>query len=114
MKHNIHTATTSTEISNINARVNNNIIILKYSNNIQNFKSNFSISLTICLVKKFILLATFPYVFFRNDGKRVDCVTLAGLPWARSRWLLWDFACPDTLAPSHIHIFSIVAGSAAL
>jgi len=47
----------------------------------------------------------------RNDGKRPDGATL--VPWARGRCLLWDFTCPDTLAPSHISKSSQAAGSVA-
>jgi len=47
----------------------------------------------------------------RNDEKRPDGVTL--VPWARGRCLLWDFTCPDTMAPSYINKSSLAAGSAA-
>jgi hypothetical protein len=52
-----------------------------------------------------------PVGLLRDDGKRPDGVTR--LPWAHGRPLVWDFTCPDTLAPSHIIQSSLAAGSAA-
>ena len=36
----------------------------------------------------------------RNDDKRPDGATLD--PWCSGQYLVWDFTCPDTLAPSRI------------
>jgi len=52
-----------------------------------------------------------PLGLLMGDGKRPDVFTL--LPWAKRRCLLWDFTCPDTLAPSHINKSSLAKGSAA-
>ena len=35
----------------------------------------------------------------RSDGKRPDGVTI--VPWECGRCAVWDFTCPDTLAPSY-------------
>jgi hypothetical protein len=52
-----------------------------------------------------------PNGLHRSDGRRPDGATL--VPWSHGRCLLWDFTCPDTVAPSHISNSSIAAGSAA-
>ena len=52
-----------------------------------------------------------PLSLLRFDGKRPDGVTL--IPWSSGRMLVWDFTCPDTVAPSHIKNSSTTAGSAA-
>ena len=54
---------------------------------------------------------TEPPGLLRTDGKRPDGVTV--IPWSRGKCLVWDFTCPDTLAPSHINQTSAAAGSAA-
>ena len=41
-----------------------------------------------------------PVGVYRDDGKRPDGMSL--IPWRRGLPLLWDFACSDTLAPSHL------------
>ena len=46
-----------------------------------------------------------------QDDKRPDGITL--IPWAKGRCVVWDFTCPDTLAPSHVNTTSRIAGSAA-
>ena len=52
-----------------------------------------------------------PPRLLRNDGKRPDGATLD--PWQRGKYLVWDFTCPDTLAPSHLSLSSLTAGSVA-
>jgi len=51
-----------------------------------------------------------PNGLLKNDGKRPDGATL--VPWARG-CCLWDFTCPDTLAPWHVSKSSLVVGSVA-
>jgi hypothetical protein len=38
----------------------------------------------------------------RDDGKRPDGLSLSS--WRNGRCLVWDFTCPDTLAPSHWNV----------
>ena len=52
-----------------------------------------------------------PPRLLRGDGKRPDGASLD--PWTGGRYLVWDFTCPDTLAPSHLRQSSLQAGSAA-
>ena len=52
-----------------------------------------------------------PPRLLRGDGKRPDGATLD--PWSGGHYLVWDFTCPDTLAPSHLRQSSQEAGSAA-
>jgi hypothetical protein len=52
-----------------------------------------------------------PPRLLRSDGKRPDGATLD--PWHSGRYLVWDFTCPDTLAPSHLSVSSHAAGSVA-
>jgi hypothetical protein len=52
-----------------------------------------------------------PPRLLRGDGKRPDGATLD--PWHSGRYLVWDFTCPDTLAPSHIQTSSQAAGAVA-
>jgi hypothetical protein len=47
----------------------------------------------------------------RTDGKRPDGVTM--IPYSRGLCAVWDFTCPDTLAPSHISSSSSEGGSVA-
>jgi len=42
-----------------------------------------------------------PSSLSRSDGKRPDGMTM--MPWKQGRCLVWDFTCPDTLAPSHLN-----------
>ncbi len=44
----------------------------------------------------------------RNDGKRVDGITL--IPWQNGRCIAWDVTCGDTFAPSYINNTSRQAG----
>ena len=46
-----------------------------------------------------------------DDGKRPDGLTV--LPWANGCCLVWDFACPDTLAASHLNRAVVSPGSVA-
>ena len=55
---------------------------------------------------------TEPQCFLRDDGKRPDGVTR--VPWASGKNLVWDFTCPDTVAPSHIMQNSLASGAAAV
>ena len=50
-----------------------------------------------------------PPRLLRTDGKRSDGATLD--PWQRGKYRVWDFTCPDTLAPSHLSLSSQTAGS---
>ena len=55
-----------------------------------------------------------PPRLLRGDGKRPDGASLD--PWhsgISGQYLVWDFTCPDTLAPSHLNQSSLAAGSAA-
>ena len=52
-----------------------------------------------------------PQGLLRGDGKRPDRATL--IPWSRGKHAIWDFTCPDTLAPSHLAQTSLTVGSAA-
>jgi hypothetical protein len=53
-----------------------------------------------------------PSRLLRGDGKRPDGATLD--PWHGGKYLIWDFTCHDTLAPSHLSQSSLAAGSAAV
>ena len=46
-----------------------------------------------------------------HDNKRPDGITL--VPWPAGRYLVWDFTCVDTYAPSYIPKTSLEAGAAA-
>ena len=52
-----------------------------------------------------------PPGMFRDDGKRVDGVTL--IPWSKGQNLVWDATCSDTIAPSYIHLSCTAAGKVA-
>ena len=52
-----------------------------------------------------------PPRLLRGDGKRPDGASLD--PWHSGHYLVWDFICPDTLAPSHLRQSSLAAGSVA-
>ena len=52
-----------------------------------------------------------PDGLFRDDGKRLDGLTL--IPWKRGCCLAWDATCVDTLAASYINISKVKAGRAA-
>ena len=47
----------------------------------------------------------------RSDGKRPDGVTI--VPWECGRCAVWDFTCPDTLAPSYRSAATSDPGNAA-
>ena len=46
-----------------------------------------------------------------EDNKQPD--GMSNVPWSQGRHLIWDFTCPDTLAPSHLPATSVEVGSAA-
>ena len=52
-----------------------------------------------------------PIGLARNDGKRVDGMTL--IPWSKGSTLVWDATCTDTFAPSNIGFSTRQAGRAA-
>jgi len=52
-----------------------------------------------------------PHLLLDNDGQRADGATLE--PWSRGRYLIWDFTCPDTLAPSYLAQSATLTGAAA-
>ena len=52
-----------------------------------------------------------PSGIVREDNKRPDGMT--NVPWSHGRHLVWDFTCPDTLAPSHLRSTAAETGSAA-
>lgn len=53
-----------------------------------------------------------PSSLTRSDGKRPDGLTVQ--PWSRGRCLVWDFTCPDTLAPSHLNRAVLGPGTVAI
>lgn len=53
-----------------------------------------------------------PPGMFRDDGKRVDGVTL--IPWSKGQHLVWDATCSDTMAPSYLHLSSSGPGKVAM
>lgn len=52
-----------------------------------------------------------PVGLFRDDGKRLDGMTLT--PWSKGSCLVWDATCVDTLAASYINMTKVKAGRAA-
>lgn len=52
-----------------------------------------------------------PPGLFREDGKRVDGISL--IPWTRGKTLVWDATCTDTFAPSNLKYSTRMAGRAA-
>ena len=52
-----------------------------------------------------------PRRLLRDDCKRPDGATLD--PWTRGKTLVWDFTCPDTVAPSQVGQSSSAVGYAA-
>jgi len=52
-----------------------------------------------------------PTRLLMEDGKRPDGASLD--PWRNGVYLVWDFTCPDTLAPSHVQSSSTLVGSVA-
>jgi len=52
-----------------------------------------------------------PPGILRRDGKRPDGTTL--IPWCGGRSMLWDFTCPDTLAPLNLPRTTFSVGAAA-
>jgi len=69
------------------------------------------------LIKRALASAETPAVLeptslSRSDGKRPDGLTI--VPWARGRFLVWDFTCPDTLASSHLNIAVLGPGAMAI
>ena len=49
-----------------------------------------------------------PSRLLRDDNKWPDGATFD--PWSRGKYRVWDFTCPDTLAPSHLLRSLTVAG----
>src|SRR6218665_247952 len=52
-----------------------------------------------------------PSGLIRTDGKRPDGATLG--PWARGKYIAWDFTAIHTCAASYLHLSSSVPGGAA-
>lgn len=52
-----------------------------------------------------------PPGIFREDGKRVDGISL--IPWFKGQTLVWDATCTDTYAPSNLRYSTKSAGRAA-
>ena len=52
-----------------------------------------------------------PPGLFRDDGKKVDGITL--IPWQKGQTLVWNATCTDTFAPSNLKHSALVAGRAA-
>lgn len=52
-----------------------------------------------------------PPGLFREDGKRVDGISL--IPWHKGKTLVWDATCTDTYAPSNLIYSTRSAGRAA-
>ena len=52
-----------------------------------------------------------PHSLLQGCDKRPDGATLD--PWRQGKFLVWDFTCPDTLAPSHVAQSASTVGSAA-
>src|SRR6218665_2278964 len=52
-----------------------------------------------------------PSGLIRTDGKRPDGATL--VPWARGKYIAWDFTAIHTCAASYLHLSSWVPGGAA-
>ena len=68
------------------------------------------------IIARALNLANFPAMLepsgiVREDNKRPDGMT--NVPWSHGHHLVWDFTCPDTLAPSHLRSTAAEAGSAA-
>ena len=68
------------------------------------------------IIKRALHSANFPAVIeptgvSRTDGKRPDGMTI--FPWKKGRFLVWDYTCSDTLAPSHLPISSVNPGKMA-
>jgi hypothetical protein len=52
-----------------------------------------------------------PPGMFRDDGKRVDGVTL--IPWSKGQNMVWDATCSDTVAPSYLQLSRSAPGKVA-
>ena len=68
------------------------------------------------IIARALNLANFPAMLepsgiVREDNKWPDGMT--NVAWSHGRHLVWDFTCPDTLAPSHLRSTATEAGSAA-
>jgi hypothetical protein len=63
------------------------------------------------LLKADIAAVREPTYLCATDDRRPDGVTL--VPWSKGKCAIWDFTCPDTLAPSHLAATSLDASSAA-
>src|SRR6218665_3947359 len=63
------------------------------------------------LMKVDALCTKEPSGLIRTDGKRPDGATL--VPWARGKYIAWDFTAIHTCAASYLHLSSSVPGGAA-
>ena len=63
------------------------------------------------LASAHINATTEPEGLFRDDGKRLDGLTL--VPWSNGKCLVWDATCSDTICKTYVEASSRTAGSAA-
>jgi hypothetical protein len=63
------------------------------------------------LIKAGVAACREPLGLSPNDDRRPDGITV--IPWTRGKCAIWDFTCPDTMAPSHVATTSVTVGAAA-